>query len=209
VRDDQAGLAELAQEVLEQDLRAKVEEVRRFIEYEQVGFVQQKRGELDARLPTAGKLRDRPFEEGALDLELAGHFAALPVGLAAVAHQEADDGLARQERIVLAQIAHPQLGMEDHFAGVEFLFAEQNAAEGGLAGAVAADEADLVVVGEDGFGALQQDLVAVTFVSVFDLNENGHGAANSGGYWAKSDFSQPDAAWRGRLGGAHRRNGAA
>ena len=49
-----------------------------------------------------------PVEVGPLQLELPGDFAALPVGLAAVAHQEFERGLAGQKRIVLAQVAQPQ-----------------------------------------------------------------------------------------------------
>ena len=62
----------------------------------------------DARLPAAGELGDRAFEVRPLQLELPGDLAALPVGLAAVAHQEFEGGLAGQERIVLAQVAQPQ-----------------------------------------------------------------------------------------------------
>ena len=147
VRDDQAGLAKLAQKVLEQNLRAQVEKVRRLVEQQQVRLVQQQRRQLDARLPAAGELLDRPFEIGPLELELAGHFAALPVGLAAVAHQKLEHRLAGQERIVLPQVAQPQLRMANDLAAVQLLVAQQHAAERRLAGAVAADEADLVRVG--------------------------------------------------------------
>ena len=56
VRDDQAGLAVVAQEVLEQDLGAQVEEVRRLVEQEQVRLVEEQGGELDAGLPAAREL---------------------------------------------------------------------------------------------------------------------------------------------------------
>ena len=49
---------------------------------------------------------------------------------------------------MLPQVAEPQLLAADDFAGVEFLVAQQDAAERALAGAVAADEADLLVVGQ-------------------------------------------------------------
>ena len=95
--------------MLEQNLRAQVEEVRRLVEQQQVRLVQQQGRQLDARLPAAGELGDRAFEIGPLQLELPGHFAALPVGLAAVAHQELEGRLAGQKRIVLPQVAEPQL----------------------------------------------------------------------------------------------------
>ena len=55
VRDDQARLFIVPQKVLEQNLRAQVKEVRRLVEQEQVGLVQQQRRQLHARLPPAGE----------------------------------------------------------------------------------------------------------------------------------------------------------
>ena len=141
VRDDQAGRPVASQEMLEQNLRAQVEEVRRLVEQQQVRLVQQQGRQLDARLPAAGELGDRAVEVRPFQLELPGHFAALPVGLAAVAHQEFERRFARQKRIVLPQIAQPQAAVADDFAAVEFFFAEQNAQQRALAGPVAADEA--------------------------------------------------------------------
>ena len=97
VRDDQAAAVEAAQEMLEQHLRAQVEEVRRLVEDQQVRVVQQQGGQLDARLPAAGELAHGPVEHGVGKLKLPGDLAALPVGLAAVAHQEVEDRLARHE----------------------------------------------------------------------------------------------------------------
>ena len=97
VRDDQARRPMVLQEMLQQDLRAQIEEVRRLVEQQQVRLVQQQGRQLDARLPAAGELGDRAFEVGPLQLELPGDFAALPVGLAAVAHQEFERGLVRAE----------------------------------------------------------------------------------------------------------------
>ena len=49
----------VAQKVLQQNLRAQVEEVRRLVEQQQVRLVQQQGRQLDARLPAAGELGDR------------------------------------------------------------------------------------------------------------------------------------------------------
>ncbi len=160
--------------MLQQNLRAQVEEVRRLVEQQQIRLVQQQGRQLHARLPAAGELGDRPVEIVPLQLELAGHFAALPVGLAAVAHQEFERRFAGQKGIVLAQIAQPQLGMADHLAAVEFFVAEQDAQQGRFAGAVAADEAHLDVVDDRRLGAVEQHLVAVALVSVFDLQQHSH-----------------------------------
>ena len=124
VRDDQAAGVEMLQEMLEQHLRAQVEEVRRLVEDQQVRIVQQQRGQLGPRLPAAGELADRPVEHGVGKLKLPGHLAAAPVGLAAVAHEKLADRFAGQERIVLPQVAEPQLAAADDFAGVELFVAQ-------------------------------------------------------------------------------------
>ena len=64
--------------------------------------------------------------------------------------------------------------MADDLAAVEFLFAEQDAQQRALAGPVAADEADLHVVGDRRLRAVQQHLVAVTLVGILDLQQHSH-----------------------------------
>ncbi len=46
--------------------------------------------------------------------------------------------------------------------------------QGALAGPVAADEADFDVVDDGRLGVVEQDLVAVTLVRIFDLQQNRH-----------------------------------
>src|SRR5689334_23108529 len=98
--------------------------------------MQKERGELDAGLPAAGELGDRPIEVGAFQLELAGDFAALPVGLAAVAHQEFECGLIGQKGIVLTEVAQAKAWMSNHFAAIEFFLAEDNPQQRAFSGAV-------------------------------------------------------------------------
>ena len=174
VRYDQATFGKVPQEVLEEDLRPQIEKVGRFVEQQQIRLVEQQGRQFHPGLPAPGELGQRPFEIRPLEFELAGHFAALPVGLAAVAHEEFERGFAGLERVVLAQISQPQLGMADHFALVEFFIPQQHAQQRRLAGPVAPDEADFDVVDDRGFGAVEQDLVAVAFVRVFDLQQHGH-----------------------------------
>ncbi len=136
--------------------------------------MQQQRRQLDPRLPAAGELGDRPVEVGIFQLELAGHLAAFPVGLAAVAHEESECGLAGQKGIVLPQVAQPQFGVEECLATVEFLFAQEHAQQRRFTGSVAADEADLDVVGQRRLGPVEQHLIAVALVSILDLNQHRH-----------------------------------
>ena len=169
VRNDQEAAVEVAEKPFEQHLRAQVEEVRRLVEDQQVRIVEQQGGEFGARLPTAGELLDRAIEHGIGKLKLPGDFAAAPVGLAAVAHQEFANRFAGLERIVLPQIADAQLAAADDFAGVEFFVAQEDAAERRLARPVAADEADFLVIGQRAARPIEQVLVAVALMGIDKL----------------------------------------
>ena len=147
VRHDEDAALEAAQKFFEQQLRAQVEEVRRFVEDQQVRIVQQQRGELHAGLPTAGERSHRLMQHHVGQLELPRDFAAAPVGLLAVAHEEVEHRLAVEKWIVLPKVAEAQLLAPHYFAGVEFLVPQQNPAERALTGAVAADEPDLLIIG--------------------------------------------------------------
>ena len=56
MRDDQASLLVVPQEVFEQNLGTQVEEVGRFVQQQQVRIMQQQRGQLHAGLPSTGEL---------------------------------------------------------------------------------------------------------------------------------------------------------
>src|SRR5205823_1100171 len=90
--------------------------------------------------------------------------------------------------IVLTQITEPQTRMADHLAAVEFFLAEDDPQERALAGAVAADEADVDVVADRCLGAVEEVLVAITFVGVCDLKKHSHRAipwGEKGIIWAE------------------------
>jgi hypothetical protein len=53
--DDQARLAEVAEKMLEQNLRAKIKKVGRLVQQQQVRLVQQQSRKLHASLPAAGQ----------------------------------------------------------------------------------------------------------------------------------------------------------
>ncbi len=126
VRDDQAGLVVSLKKVLQQNLRAQVEKVRRLVQEQQIRLVQQQLGQLHASLPAAGEVGDRSGEPIALDFEFARHFAAFPLGLAAVALQEFPGRFTGKKRIVLPQITQLQLRMTNDFALIELFLPQQN-----------------------------------------------------------------------------------
>ena len=121
---DQDAAVELAEELLEQHLRAQVEEVRRLVEDQQVGIVQQQGRELHARLPAAGERAHGLVQHDVGQLELPGDFAAPPVGLAAVADEEVENRFAFVKRIVLTEVAEAELLAARDFAGVELFVAQ-------------------------------------------------------------------------------------
>ena len=147
VRDDEAAAAEVAQEFFEQHLCAKVKKVSRFVEDQQVGVVQQQGRQFHTGLPTAGKRTDRLVEHRVGQLKLPSDFAASPLGLAAVASQKAKNCFALFKRIVLPQVAEPQLATPHNLSGVEFFVAEQDPAKRTFASTIAANKADLLIVG--------------------------------------------------------------
>ena len=160
--------------MLEQDLRSQIEEVRRFVEQQQIWLVQEERRELHAGLPAAREFLDGSGQMGSLEFELAGDLAALPVGLAAVAHQELERRLAGQKRIVLAKVAEPQPGMTDHVSRVEVLLAEDHPEQRAFAGTVAAHEPDLAVIGDRRRCAVEQHLVAIPLRGILNVEQYRH-----------------------------------
>lgn len=88
MRDDQAGFLERAQEMFQKDLGSKIEEVCRFVQEQQVRFVQKEGREFNACLPTSREVLHRGFEHLAFDFEFPRDFSAFPVRLVAVTHEE-------------------------------------------------------------------------------------------------------------------------
>jgi hypothetical protein len=160
--------------MLEENLGAEIEEVGRFVEEEEIRLVQQEGGELDAGLPASGHFLNRSFEVGTFEFELACDFAAFPVGPAAVAHEEVERRFARLEGIVLAEVSELQFRMADNFAAIEFFFSEEDAEERAFARTVSAHEADFYIIGDGGVGVVEENLVAVTFDGIDNLQEDRH-----------------------------------
>ena len=64
--------------------------------------------------------------------------------------------------------------MWEDFARIEFLFAEQHPQQGRFTGPVPADKTNLDIVDQRRLGTIQQNLIAVTLVSVLDLQQYSH-----------------------------------
>ena len=75
---------------------------------------------------------------------------------------------------MLPQVANAELAAADDFAGVELFVTEQYAAERRFAGAVATDQADLLIVGQGAAGAVEQILVTVALMGIDQLEDDGH-----------------------------------
>lgn len=150
-------------------------------------------GEFDPRLPAAGEFADGAGELVALDFKLTGHLATLPVGLAGVAEEKIERGLAREEGVVLAEVAEPQPGMADHVAGVEIFVAEDDPQERAFPRAVAADKAGFPIIRDRGGGVVEKHLVAIPLRRIPDFEENRHAqdytgrsARRSGGHGSRT-----------------------
>ncbi len=125
--------------------------------------------EFHTRLPTTRKLRERPFEVCSLEFEFARDFAAFPIRLAAVAHQKFEGRLARLKRVMLPQVADLQLGMADNFSAIQFFLTEQHLEQRALSCPVPTDKTNLHIIRNRRFRAVEQNLIAVAFVSILDL----------------------------------------
>ena len=110
-----------SQKVFEEDLGAKVQEVRRLIEQQQVWLVEQQGREFDTGLPAARKVLHGGLEHATFDFEFPGHFAAFPVRLCAISHEEFQGRFAREKRVVLPEVPDLEFRMADDLAGIEFV----------------------------------------------------------------------------------------
>jgi hypothetical protein len=134
-----------SQKVFEKDLGAKVQEVRRLIEQQQVWFVEQQSRELDTGLPAAREVLHGGLEHSTFDFEFPGHFAAFPVRLCAISHEEFQGRFAWEKRVVLPQVPDLEFRVTDDLAGIEFVIPEDAFEEGGFSGSVSTDETDFGV----------------------------------------------------------------
>lgn len=75
---------------------------------------------------------------------------------------------------MLAKVADIELWVFDDGSGIELFVPEDAAEQGRFAGAVSADEADLGVAHDGAFCIFHQDLVAVVFGGVSNLQQDGH-----------------------------------
>jgi hypothetical protein len=148
--------------------------------------MEEQRSQLDACLPTTGEFRQWSFQIDTFDFELAGNFAAFPIGLTAVAHQELESRLARQERIVLSQIAKLQLRVPDDLASIELFFIQDHAEQCAFAGAIATHKTHFCVVGQCCLSAVEQHLVAITLECILDLQQHSHAVS----FLSKSEICQ-------------------
>ena len=169
VRDDHEAAVEVLQELLKEDEGFEVEVVGRFIQNEEVGVIEQHGGEFHPGLVAAGEGHDGGLHLLALELEPRGHLAAAPRLLVGVAHEELQHGLGGGEDRMLLEIAQPQVGAFDDLALVGWLLAEDDLAQGGLAGTIASDEAGFLRTTERHVGAVEDDLRPEAFLDVFEL----------------------------------------
>jgi hypothetical protein len=136
--------------------------------------VKQKGRELDTRLPSARKGLQGCFEISPLNLELASHLTAFPIGLTAVPNQELESVLPRQKRVVLSEISDFQFGMANDFASIQLIVPQNALEQRRFSGAIASDESNLGIARKGAFGGFEKNLITVPFVGVSYLEQNRH-----------------------------------
>ncbi len=126
VADNQGRFVEISKKMLEQDLGPQVQEVRRLVQHQQVGVVQQQRRQLDSGLPSTRKLFDRPLQIRSLQLKLTCDLSTSPFRLVAVPHQKIERRLSCLKGIVLTQVTDSQRWVVDDFPLFQLLIPKQN-----------------------------------------------------------------------------------
>ena len=157
--DEAAGVA--CEVVLEPEESFEIEMVRRLVEEEQRGFGDEEAGEVGAHDPAAGEgfgefVGVVGFETEAVeDFAGAGFEGVVDVvvvigGLEFFAGgRDVENGLVAGGGGLLREVAEVGAAFPLDGAGVGFFLAEDEAEEGGLAGAVGADEAEAVGAGDE------------------------------------------------------------
>jgi hypothetical protein len=100
----------------------------------------------------------------------AGHLGGEGADGTDAVHHRGDGALALHLADVLAEVADGHAGIDDHEAVVRLLLSGDHAEEGGLAGAVRADEADLLALLDAHGGVDEQELVAVLLGDVVEAD---------------------------------------
>ncbi len=167
-----------------------VEMVRRLVEQQQLGLVEEQLGERDPPALTAGQRRDDGVEpvgeardvdateqpvEDAAERGVAG-----PLVIGAVADQLVADRAQLVQLVALPEHLHAQRAGARHRTGVRGLQPGDQAQQRGLAVAVASDDADPVAGGDAERDVAQHGAAAVSLVDRFQVDE----VARGGGHLA-------------------------
>jgi hypothetical protein len=161
VRDDDEAARVTRQIILEPEEGFEIEMVRRLVKEEEGGFGDEEAGEVGAHDPAAGEgfgelVGVVGFEAEAIEDFAGARFEGV-VDVVVVlgglqffaAGRDVEDGFVAGGRGFLGQVAEVGAAFPLDGAGVGFLFAEDEAEERGLAGAVGADEAQAVGAGNE------------------------------------------------------------
>ncbi len=188
MRDHQRGAGEAGEPALQPHRRFQVEVVRRLVQQQQVGIGEQRRRQCHAHPPAAGEFLHRPRLRRLIEAETGqdgggagrggvgadGQQTIMQLGQAVrvrgfrlrqqrqpfrVALQHDIDQGLRTLRRLLPHRRQLRAGGEADVAAVHRQFAGDGAQQGGLAGAVAADQAD-AAAGVDGQVRLVQQRAA-------------------------------------------------
>ena len=152
VGDDQVRPAAVLQEAGQPGDALDVEVVGRLVEDDEVPLADEQGGQGDAPALATGHAVDDGVETDLVQAEAVEDRAHLRVAGPGVLGGVAQDRLVRGEPLVdphvLGERADPQAAGVRHATGVRLLGLQQRLEQRGLAAAVAADDADAVVVGD-------------------------------------------------------------
>ncbi len=180
VRDDEHGAGVADEGALEHALGLHVEVVGGLVEDQKVGGLDEHADECDARAFATGKDADFFKDIVAAEEEAAEKVAALWRGFAGGGFfYGLEDGLVGIEFIgvVLGEVGEGDAESEGEFAIGRGILAGDEAAEGGFAGAVGADDGVFFAFGDLEVEVFEDGVVAEAFAGAFEL---GDGVAGGG-----------------------------
>ena len=180
VGDEHHGDVRLLDERLQPKDALEIQMVGRFVEHEHVGIMDQSAGEGEPLAPAARQGRDRSIEIGEAQLREDDRGPGVAIhAVVTVARELRGDGRKRGrirlEAVILRDIDELGTLAADEFAFVGVLDAHQDLHQGGLPGAIRADQSDAIADHQLNRHILEEDVGWIRLGEMTSGKQIGHG----------------------------------
>ena len=179
VGDDHDSARVIAEIALEPDQRLEVEVVRRFVQHQEVGLLNEQTGEVGAHHPAAGEFAGGPVKVRFLEREALEdalglrHGLSVHVAVRLGAGGDLEDGFLAGRSGLLRQEPDGRSPLPGHEAFIGRFLIEEDLEEGGLARTVWTHEAQTIVAVDGEADALEE---VASAIALGDFGESKHSA---------------------------------